>query len=300
MVKKDATYLKGIFITFVGVLVLSSDALLIRLSNVAGFKAAFWRGLFTFLVVSTIFVVTHKKEAVLIIKTQHRKMIFPALLWGTSGVAFATGVSVSGAAIALVMISLAPFFASLHSLIFYKQKPPIITLLAALGALLGIGYMYSSQLGHIEAKDFFFNMWSPLLYGTNLSYLRQNPKLNRMGISAIGGSVAALIALFISSFQIQIPLQNLLPLFILGAIVIPFAQLSISHGTRFVAAAESALISSLETIIGIIYVWIILNETPSRHTIIGGAIVFGCILLNTIFQAGIVQRQRSDLHGISR
>ena len=41
-----------------------------------------------------------------------------------------------------------------------------------------------------------------------------------------------IVALIISRFQVLIPLENLLPLFMLGAIMIPFAQLSIGHGTR--------------------------------------------------------------------
>ncbi len=288
--KKDSQYLKGILITFVGVLVLSSDALLIRMSSVPGFRAAFWRGLFTFLSVSIIFLITNKKEAATIVKTQYKRMLFPALLWGSSGVAFAIGVHNSGASIALVMISLGPFFASFQSFLFYREKPHPLTLLAALGAVGGIVYMFGSQLGTLEAKDFFYNIWSPLLYGTNLAYLRNNPTLNRQGISILGGFTAMILALFISRFQIVIPFKNLLPLIVLGAIVIPFAQLSIGHGTRFIPAAESALISSLETIIGIIYVWIFLNEAPSRHTILGGAIVFSCIVFNTVVQAYRVKR----------
>lgn len=288
--KKDSQYLKGILITFVGVLVLSSDALLIRMSSVPGFRAAFWRGLFTFLSVSIIFLITNKKEAATIVKTQYKRMLFPALLWGSSGVAFAIGVHNSGASIALVMISLGPFFASFQSFLFYREKPHPLTLLAALGAVGGIVYMFGSQLGTLEAKDFFYNIWSPLLYGTNLAYLRNNPTLNRQGISILGGFTTMILALFISRFQIVIPFKNLLPLIVLGAIVIPFAQLSIGHGTRFIPAAESALISSLETIIGIIYVWIFLNEAPSLHTILGGAIVFSCIVFNTVVQTYRVKR----------
>jgi len=288
--KNDSQYLKGILITFMGVLVLSSDALLIRMSNAEGFRAAFWRGLFTFLSVSIIFLATNRKKAVTIVRTQYKRMLFPGLLWGISGVAFAIGVHNSGASIALVMLSLGPFFASLHSYLFYKQKPHPLTLLAALGAVGGIIYMFSSQLGNLEAKDFFYNIWSPLLYGTNLSYQRQNPRVNRQGISVIGGCAAMIVALVISRFQVLIPLENLLPLFMLGAIVIPFAQLSIGHGTRFIPAPESALISSLETIVGIIYVRIFLNEVPSLNTIIGGAIVFACIVFNTIVQAYWVKR----------
>ena len=92
------------------------------MSSVPGFAPLFG-GLFTFLSVSIIFLITNKKEAATIVKTQYKRMLFPALLWGSSGVAFAIGVHNSGASIALVMISLGPFFASLQSFLFYRKNP---------------------------------------------------------------------------------------------------------------------------------------------------------------------------------
>lgn len=286
----DRSYVKGILITFVAVLVLSSDALLIRMSGTSGFKAGFWRALFTFISLALLFGVTRKDKAFAIIKEGGARMLFSSLLWGASGVFFSLGVSYSGAAVALVMIGLAPFFASAHSYLLYRTKAHPLTLLAAVGAIGGIVYMYSAQLEAIDYTDFLATVWTPLFLGVNLSYLRQNPHYDRIAICTMGGLIGALLALVFAKLDIGVPVASLLPLLLLGSLVIPFSQLSISWGTRYIPAAESALIASLETIIGIFYVWIFLSERPTAHTIVGGAIVFGCILFNTLAQAYWIER----------
>ncbi len=286
----DKQYLKGILITFTGVLVLSSDALLIRASGASGFQAAFWRALFTFLSLFTLFVSTRRRTWVSILKRGGSKLLFSSFLWAASGISFALGVRNSSAAVALVMVSLAPFFASAHSYLFYRTKPHPLTLLAALAAIGGVIYMYSAQLGTIGGMDFLYTIWTPLFLGVNLSYLQKNPHFDRIAICAMGGLIGTIVAFFLSGMQVAITTSELLPLLLLGALVIPFSQLSISFGTRYIPAAESALIASLETIIGIFYVWIFLSEAPSAHTMIGGAIVFSCILFNTLVQAYWVKR----------
>jgi drug/metabolite transporter (DMT)-like permease len=283
-------YLKGILITLGGVLVVSSDALLIRMSGVSGFKAGFWRALFTFVSLFILFVSTRKRAWFTIIKSGGSALLFSSLLWGVSGISFSLGVAKSGAAVALVMVSLSPFFASAHSYLFYRTKPHALTLLAAVGAIGGIIYMYSSQLGTIGPKDFLYTVWTPLILGVNLSYLGQHPQFDRIAICSMGGLFGAIIAFFLAGMRVSVTTAELLPLLLLGAVVIPISQVSISSGTRYIPASESALISSLETIFGIFYVWIFLNEVPSRHTLIGGAIVLCCIIFNTLAQAYVVKR----------
>ena len=283
-------YLKGILITLSGVIVLSADALLIRMSGAGGAQAAFWRALFTFLSLFTVLLVTKKRTWLTTLTGGGVAMLFSGLLWGISGISFSIGVHNSGAAVMLVMMGLSPFFAAAHSFIFYRTKAHPLTLLAAAGAVGGIFYMYNSQIGSIGPSDFLYTIWTPLFLGTNLSFLRQHAGLDRIAICTVGGLLGTNIAFVMAKAQIAVSLSELLPLVILGGLVIPFAQLSLSWGTKFIPAGESALISSLETIFGIFYVWVFLNEVPSSHTLIGAAIVFGCILLNTLIQAYWVKR----------
>jgi drug/metabolite transporter (DMT)-like permease len=289
-VRSDRQYLQGILITFSGVLILSTDALLIRASGAEGFRAAFWRALFTLISLFVIFVIQRRRRWITDMKAGGRAILFPAFLWGASGVTFAIGVNYSGAAIPLVMLSLAPFFASAHAYLLYRTKPHPLTLVAAGGAIAGIVYMYWSQLGDVGLDDLFVTVWTPLFMGMNLSYMREHPKLDRFAICTLGGVFGTLIALALARGAVAVSISELRPLLVLGGLVIPFAQVSISSGTRFIPAAESALIASLETVLGILYVWLFLKEAPSSHTLIGGVIVFGCIIFNTVVQAYRVKR----------
>src|SRR5262245_29237879 len=50
-------------------------------------------------------------------------------------------------------------------------------------------------------------------------------------------------------------------------------------GARLIPAAEVALISLLEIVLGPLWVWLALDEQPSATTLIGGAIVLGAVTL---------------------
>ena len=60
MKEEKKIYLKGLTIAIIGVIVLSFDALLIRLSGTSGPVAVFYRAFFTFISISTIFLIKNK------------------------------------------------------------------------------------------------------------------------------------------------------------------------------------------------------------------------------------------------
>jgi drug/metabolite transporter (DMT)-like permease len=53
-------------------------------------------------------------------------------------------------------------------------------------------------------------------------------------------------------------------------------------GARLIPAAEVALITLLEIVLGPLWVWIAISESPAPTTIIGGCVVIGAVLLQTI------------------
>jgi len=50
-------------------------------------------------------------------------------------------------------------------------------------------------------------------------------------------------------------------------------------GARLIAAAEVALITLLEVVLGPFWVWIAFGETPDRATLVGGAIVVVAVII---------------------
>ena len=195
------------------------------------------------------------------------------------------GIQGPGVGQTLVMLSLSPLFGSLYAFLVYKEKPGLATILAALGSILGITYMFHREFGNVDLGGLFITLRTPLFMGINLAYLRKHDGVNRIAVSMGGGFFGALIALILGMGKVGIPLSALLPLLAVGIIIVPVAQVLISEGARYLSGAESALITSLETVFGILYVWIFLGEIPHQDILVGGAFVLVCITLNTLHQA---------------
>jgi drug/metabolite transporter (DMT)-like permease len=65
----------------------------------------------------------------------------------------------------------------------------------------------------------------------------------------------------------------------IGQIGLGFALLTV--GARLIPAAQVGLITLLEVVLGPLWVWLALDETPSTLTLVGGAIVIVAIVLQT-------------------
>jgi len=280
--EQKTIYLKGISLALIGVFVLSFDALLIRISGVSGFKASFWRGGFAGISLLLVLLSTYKGRTLSVIRSGGKSMVFSGLLWGLSGIAFSLGVIHAGAGNTLVMMSLSPLFAAAYSRLVYRERQHCITLVTAVGATGGIMYMFQSQIGSVDAYSLLITLGTPLCFGVNLSHLRKHRNINRMAVCMMGGFFGALISFIASGMDVLISLTSLLPLCLLGSVVVPFAQTIISQGTRYISASDSALITSLETVIGIFYMWLFLQEIPSPDFLTGALVVMLCITVNSV------------------
>lgn len=68
----------------------------------------------------------------------------------------------------------------------------------------------------------------------------------------------------------------------LGLTQIGLGLIFLSIGARLIPAAEVALITLLEIVLGPLWVWIALGEQPSATTLAGGAIVLGAVVIQVV------------------
>ena len=88
--------------------------------------------------------------------------------------------------------------------------------------------------------------------------------------------------LFIESFALVDSDLIIVPLMCIMCVAIPFVLVTIAP--RFIPAAEVNLFFLLETIIGPIWVWMIIKEQPSLETIQGGAVIITAIAIHSFYQ----------------
>jgi drug/metabolite transporter (DMT)-like permease len=76
-------------------------------------------------------------------------------------------------------------------------------------------------------------------------------------------------------------------LFAFGALNLGLGMVLFATGARLVPAAIAALIGTTEPVLGPLWVWLIHDETPSRATLLGGAIIVLALLSHLLWQRRI-------------
>jgi drug/metabolite transporter (DMT)-like permease len=77
----------------------------------------------------------------------------------------------------------------------------------------------------------------------------------------------------------DVPGDDLLALAALGAGQIGLGLVFLTIGARLIPAAQVALISLLEVVLGPLWVWMAVDERPSTATLIGGAVVVAAVVI---------------------
>jgi len=91
--------------------------------------------------------------------------------------------------------------------------------------------------------------------------------------------VLVLLAAAPLSHPRTVGLHDLALMILLGFGQIGLGLAFLTMGARLLPAAEVALISLLEVVLGPLWVWLALSERPSRTTLIGGAVVVSAVLM---------------------
>ena len=94
--------------------------------------------------------------------------------------------------------------------------------------------------------------------------------------------VALFAMFFIESYTLVGKDLIIVPLMCIMCVAIPFVLVTIAP--RFIPAAEVNLFFLLETIIGPIWVWMVINEQPSIETIQGGLVIILTIAIHSFLK----------------
>ena len=283
----------GLIISFSGIFLMSFDSLLIRLASVSSWNVAFYRGFFIFLILGILFLRTKRRNSVNILKSGGIPMLFSGLLWGLSGFFFVLGVKMTLVANALVFLSLSPVFAAVMSFFMLREFIPLRTWFSIIVAFTGVVVIVTGDLGSGNMTGNIFALLAPFCLALNLTHMRKHPDVSRTASVFIGGIVTALIALPLAS-PLSVPLSGLFYLALLGLVVLPFSQLLLSTGTKYLPSPEVGLVMVNETWLGAVWVWIFLREMPTANTFAGGSLILAAMLLNSVMS---LKAEKNNISG---
>ena len=271
---------KGSLLAFVAVMFITPDSLFIRLSNVDTWGLVFYRGIIPFMTVLIGMLIIYKLNFFKILFTSGYHGIFYVITFSVTNITFVVSIQNTNVANTLVMIATAPMLSAILGAIFLKEPPDKKTWISIIITFLAIIYIFydSLKLGNFYGDVLGFVTAIGLAVGAVI--IRSAKNKNLVPAAVVGKLFVATFALlFIESFVLVGKDLLIVPLMCILCVAIPFVLVTIAP--RFIPAAEVNLFFLLETIIGPIWVWLIIKEQPSLETLQGGLIIISTIAIHS-------------------
>ncbi|MBB3064964.1 MULTISPECIES: DMT family transporter [Limibacillus] len=279
----QTTHAKGFALTLFGVLILTPDALLIRLIDIDPFSMVVWRGFLMSGTLMTVFIIHRKGRVLAEFRALGRYGLAVALFYAANAFCFILALHLTSVANTLVIISADTLLAALLSIIFLHERVATPTWCAILAGIAGVVIVVGGGLGDGTLLGDFFALMTALLLAGTFVLIRMRPDLNMIPATALGGFLAAMVALpFASPFAVNGTQLGMI--LVLGMFVLPVAFGLITLGPRSIPAPEVALLLLLETVLGPFWVWWGIGETPPTATFIGGAVILSAVGLHALWR----------------
>ena len=274
---------KGSLMAFVAVMFITPDSLFIRLSNVDTWGLVFYRGIIPFFTVFLVMLLIYKLNFFKILLGSGYHGIIYIGTFSLTNITFVVSIQNTNVANTLVMIATAPMISAILGAIFLKEPPDKKTWISIVITFLAIIYIFfdSLKLGNFYGDILGFITAMGLAVGAVI--IRSAKTKNLVPAAVIGKLFVAIFALFfIESFILINKDLVIVPLMCILCVAIPFVLVTIAP--RFIPAAEVNLFFLLETIIGPIWVWLIIKEQPSIETLYGGVVIITTIAIHSFLK----------------
>lgn len=272
----ETRHARGLLLVTAAMIVLSFDALLVRLAAVPAADVLFWRGLFIAVSLTVVLRVFQGRWSWRALVAGGPVALGAAVGFGLAQSLFVNAVLTTAVANVVVILTIAPLFAAVFSGLFLNEWIPprtwaaIVLCLAGVVIVFGGSVAFSAWLGNGMA------LAAALVVGAVFTALRQAPQVSRLAVLAGAGVLLALLALPRSAPG-QVPAGSLGVLAVMGLVQMPLAQSLMTVATRYLPSAEVAVFLSLEAILATALVWLFLGEQPPATALAGGAIVIATL-----------------------
>ena len=274
------SHLTGLAVTTAGVILISPDSLLIRLSLTDVWTLSVWRGLGLAVVLFAVQWVRHRSRSFEVFRDLGIRGVAAAGLSALGTVLFVAAVQYTSVANVLILIGACPLIAELLSRVFLHEQIPGRTWLAIGATLAGVGLAVGGGLEGPRWGDLFAAGASTCM-AAYLTTIRGAGNRDMTPCICLSGVVVVFATLPLAN-PWAVPASGVWYLALLCIVVIPLSFSLITIGPRYLPAHEVSLIGALETFLGPLWVWLVLDENPGVFAIMGGLVVITALALHSV------------------
>ncbi len=272
---------KGTLFAFTAIMFITPDSLLIRLSNTESWNLIFYRGIIPFFAVFFGLLIFQKSKFISSLLSNGWHGVAYVFTFAITNILFVISIENTNVANTLIMISLAPMLSAIISFVFLKENPDKKTWIAVTVTSLAVIYIFFDSFDKGDFKGNFLGFICALGMAAGAVIIRSAKDLNLIPSAMMGKLFVGLIALFFAdNLYIEGTDLFVIPVMGIACVAIPFVLLTVAP--RYITAPEVNLFFLLETILGPLWVWLVINEQPSIETIFGGSVIVLTIIIHSI------------------
>ena len=182
-------------------------------------------------------------------------------------------------------------FAALFAWVILRERPRTVTIATMAVMVCGVLIIVGDGVGGGNWIGDLLALFTSFLIAAAITVTRSSGR--NMGFTALVGVAFpfALAAVIVaqSGYRIDAPWWILLD----GAVVMPLSFFCLAAGPRYISGPEVAMFYLLETVLAPVWIWMIFSETPSRNSLIGGAILVTALVLHSAWLVLVDRRKTS-------
>ena len=272
---------KGLVASALGGLLLTIDVPLLKLAQVDALTLITVRGLFVF---ASLFVFWN-------LRRQFRGMRTPfingyvsvavAAISALASILFIQAIMLTAVANVVFILAFNPMFAALLAWLVLSERLDWATGLAITAAITGVGIIVFDSLHSGGLIGNLMALGVSFLLAVSITLIRRSRSDQSMS-AAQGGLLAAAMTIWFCQPQSLHP-EGWGWLALNGLVVMPLSAALLMYAPRHIAGPVVAMFYLLETVLTPVWMWLIFDEIPSLHSMIGGAIVIASLMCHSIY-----------------
>jgi len=286
----------GYFFAILGVLIISPDSALIRTVGMDPWNLLFWRGTGIFGVAFLLSVIWYRARLFGYFRQTGWLGLAISVFFFISTCSFVYAATTINPIILLIVVALGPVSGALFSIILLGEPPRMTVWIAIALSFMGMGIVVAGELqahGGLDAlaagEGLNLPPWPsllalflvPTLLGLGFTLTRKIKQPNIWPSNALAGLLAMCVMPFLAP-TLEIPSGVFWEFLFLIVAVSGLSFIFITLAPRWISSAETSLVFLLETLLGSIWVWLLLGQRPEGHEVAGGAVV-GLAVVVVIF-----------------
>ncbi len=269
----------GVMLVTASAIAFSTAGLFNGLVHTDAWTVLFWRGIFGGAFILCYVVWRRRGEALGAFRALGTAGLLSAACSTLSTICFLQALRRTSVADVAVIYATSPFLAAALAWLWMRERPRRMTLLASLGALAGVLFMFEASLSEGQTAGNLLALAMSILLAAMMVIIRGNRQVSMLPATCLSAFACSLLVLPFAD-PMRISGIDWLWLVLFGTTQFGLGLLLLTMGSRLLSAAQTALISNLDLPLAPLWVWLAFGQSVSRATWIGGAIVTLAVLLD--------------------